>query len=1004
MEKTVDDGFVRDPESYKKETRIEDIKEFLSKLHPHGRTHIRAISQVDGSILQGFFDDHDILARRVVNLNSDEATKYNIYFGVNQFSDDRICQNTMAKGLGTKKGDIEKITSVCIDIDPVTDEYPAPMDAVKDTIAAGNFIADCLHGQSHLPRPIIVSSGNGVQMFWKCTYKMYDDEIEFGSAFISHVYNLIHEKYDFKNKHNVVFDTTVGSASQIMRLPGTINWKTKGSDEESYGYRVAHVISDSKFHEIQPILCERIYENGCILLNQERRKFVENGPWSQEDIDNVDKYFSIEYREMQASAYAATFDDKYKKEDGGFESSRNCYFWKKVGVLHRSFIIPIESAAKIVDKVWNQNRCHPPLTQEEMDKQLKGVSSYDESPIGCLLPNLDEWKVISRAEKAIEDAEVITSDTILKAYAAGPLYGAMVKITRENKKADTGMSKSRDIAMPSDIVRAPELGGYNAINDIADFYERYVGKGRPASVFSAALATLACVSSKYYAPLCFHSINDKSHTGMFIVNVSATGAGKTRGISAMKKLLSLCGMRSFFGGEQFVSDANLRASLASRPGTGVMFAVDEMGSKMSKSASSTAHYNANINAIIRDYYGCEDQNIAIADSGVARQKEKGIKINKKGVALIYRPCLTIFGAMTENQMEILTSDEHRKSGFSNRFVVFSDGTSRTWDEIEEEENPFKFDYNKKYVKTEDTVPERLKRHLETVVDLEIKAPKKDKDRDPAIAEFMVAYKDYYKTSSLLVGMEKESRFDFLQDLHISEDMIVQVIPSEKVMDDIFRLSKRTQYLSNKFTDMRKDGLANDMARVIENVGRLCSLSAIGRDAVNPYIESEDLQWAIGIANYSVKTMVKFCGVDDFDSDKTAALYMRMLKKAREAYIDKMRTSSKDIVYLTRSDLKNVFRNARSSGDQALDYLRLAHDNGDILLFEGDRMEEAVEKMREKGLMEDDFLSSGGKSKRGTKPSLLFIPRIGSEQRRIIMMIDECMDLSKPFIIDNKQID
>jgi len=442
---------------------------------------------------------------------------------------------------------------------------------------------------------------------------------------------------------------------------------------------------------------------------------------------------------------------------------------------------------------------------------------------------------------------------------------------------------------------------------------------------------------------------------------------------------------------------------------GQMFAVDEMGSKLSGSSSNATHYNANINAIIRDYYNCSEQNISIADSGIARQKEKGIQISKKGVALIHRPCLTIFGAMTENQMEILTSDVNRKSGFSNRFVVFSDGTSRTWDEIEGEENPFYFDYDKEYVKEEDVVPERLISHLETIVDLEIKAPKKDANRDEAVSEFMVQYKDHYKTSSLLVGKERENRYDFLQDLRISDEMIVQVRPTRKVMDDIFRLSKRLQYLSNKFSEMRKEGLANDLARVVENIGRLCSLSAIGRDAVKPIIEIEDLEWAIGIACYSVKTMVKFCGVDDFDDDKTAALYMRMLKKAREAYIDKMRTSSRDIVYLTRTDLKNVFRNARSSGDQALDYLRLAHDNGDILLFEGDVMDKAVEMLKEKGLMEDHCSlgrsSDGGKkSKRGAKPSLFFIPRIGNEQKRVIDMIDECMNLRKPFIIDNKQIE
>jgi len=146
-------------------------------------------------VQQHFFDDIDELVREAVAL---DERKINAYFATASFNDEgsRTADNALYQ------------RSLFLDLDCKTTQYASKKDAAQ---ALSTFVE-----ATSLPTPHIVSSGNGLHVYWA-----FDGDVAI------HEWRTVADRFKaLCAKHSFVIDAGVtGDAARILRIPGTHNWK-----------------------------------------------------------------------------------------------------------------------------------------------------------------------------------------------------------------------------------------------------------------------------------------------------------------------------------------------------------------------------------------------------------------------------------------------------------------------------------------------------------------------------------------------------------------------------------------------------------------------------------------------------------------------------------------------------------------------------------------------------------------------------------------------------------
>lgn len=999
------DGLLVTEALYPKKERIKDIVEFLNVFHPGGRVHVRAISQempAGKNILQGFFDDVEKLAETVVELNSSKEKGWNIYFGINEISKSKLCENIMHTGKGVSKSQIDVVTTVCLDIDPCDEIRPARPETVHETIEAAIYINDAVSRKYSIPAGTIITSGNGSQIFWRCHVPIggslheYAD-VEFGKKFVAYMaeYFLDKDNSNFTNLFNVKFDMSVGNAAQIMRLPGTINWK-KGGDKKVSSHRVALDITRRAPRVIHSQTCDMIeYAYPAIMEKKENkraRSFDDSYEWSEDHIKNVDEYYDLKTRKLRAIDYIAEFDEKTYTPGADGDDSRGNYFWSRSSAIQNGFLLNKDDTIELMDKNWNQIKCHPPLDMKRMRAQAndRAAERYTQVPKGSLLgpPPENKFAFKKKMDKIYNEAAEKAEDEVIRAMADNDVAGYIYQYTKQNKTGSKRMSKSDAVKFPSELVMAPG-GKDNMFNRIYDFYASTSKMdGVEAGVFSAALATISTLSAKYYVPPSFLSLMNTSHTGLFIANVTGPGVGKSLGMNAMRDMIHELGMGCFIGGNGFKSDAQLEENIASKPGCATAYVIEELGDRLGAAKGKKTGATADISSLVRDYYStARTKKITVGVTSGQRVQGKGIEYSNKGTATMRRPCLIIFGNLTEDQILEIASTKSRDNGTTSRFLFFSDGLVIPKVPKNQRVNKWKHNY-------------------QDLIDGKIKVPKYEIPNDiVAFCEKLVnpAWKgssvdvdeklrelEHKKHQSLLASDEPQEKWEYLQDLKLDDSFLVRCIPTMEAMEELEEISDRCVDLVRRFQDLGHDQLAKDVVRMAENISRVASISAIGKDPVKPIVEIDDVIWASKVVSTSVQTMMRLAGIKPAGaSTETFAdkRYSEIVSSAKKEYLKLVKENDslpddspekREVVFLSRKDFSKVNKLPGMSDkhDPLLAVLQLAHENGDIYLVTGEEVDVFMTYYRKRHKMPQT----------GRRKEFICIPIIKDEQDRIIKTV------------------
>jgi putative DNA primase/helicase len=225
-------------EAVTKERRIEMAVEML-RLFGNPIVEIRTLPP---PVERGYFDDLDAAARQAIEQSD---LQRNVYVTISEQCDHvaGLADNKIGKGASTKDADIAKYTNLVLDIDPVRAE--SGLAATDNEHAAARRVgaaAMALAAEMGWPEPLFVDSGNGC-------YVIFAIDLENTKANHDLVGRVLHAFAQKVDCPVAKVDTSVGNASRIFRVAGTINRKGEATDERPH--RMATIISRPTGHLVE---------------------------------------------------------------------------------------------------------------------------------------------------------------------------------------------------------------------------------------------------------------------------------------------------------------------------------------------------------------------------------------------------------------------------------------------------------------------------------------------------------------------------------------------------------------------------------------------------------------------------------------------------------------------------------------------------------------------------------------------------------------------------------
>jgi len=249
------------------ETRI--LRGLEKVLRPNQVVELRAlgVETAEGyRNLNGFFDDHRLLAEAAAHLCSEGAR--GVYFTPNPLKADfhLDARNTLGvarRGFAATDTDVEEIRWILIDIDP---SRPANISSTEEEKEGALAVAGKVRAflESHgWPQPLFADSGNGYHLMYLCE----------GLTAKDHKRLLDLLSFRFNLDGVAVVDQSVYNPSRIWKVYGT--YSRKGEDAPNRPWPLAHIISKVapkkavKQQQLQALLADSPKENKRAILSED---------------------------------------------------------------------------------------------------------------------------------------------------------------------------------------------------------------------------------------------------------------------------------------------------------------------------------------------------------------------------------------------------------------------------------------------------------------------------------------------------------------------------------------------------------------------------------------------------------------------------------------------------------------------------------------------------------------------------------------------------------------
>ncbi len=193
---------------------------------------LRVLRHIGGAPIRGYFNDKQVAAGAAIAANKNGT---GVYVTVNQLTDSIEATNQLTSGTATKDKDITRRRHLVLDIDP---EKPKGVEGTTEgehkAVLELAQKAKSMVAAMDWPEPMLVDSGNGAYLIFRIDLPNDEESKRLVNgvlkSFAAHI----------DNEAGRV-DQTVGNASRIFRLAGTMNQKGENSEERPH--RMAEIIS-----------------------------------------------------------------------------------------------------------------------------------------------------------------------------------------------------------------------------------------------------------------------------------------------------------------------------------------------------------------------------------------------------------------------------------------------------------------------------------------------------------------------------------------------------------------------------------------------------------------------------------------------------------------------------------------------------------------------------------------------------------------------------------------
>ena len=215
----------------------ENNRRFIKHLVARNKILEIMVKGEKGSLAFAWCNNEESIQDIINQLNSDEFNYTDAFMTINKPREEAYANKKLNKLYFTKNrplkcfkdDDIERINFLFVDVDPVSKERPVSKEVNARCVDVRKRIKEDLveHGFTD---PIEVNSGNGAALFFPLKGYLNTPKTR---VLINSTLKYLEEKYSNDIAH---VDTKVGNASRYCRVPGTMNYKNVGENDENFRY------------------------------------------------------------------------------------------------------------------------------------------------------------------------------------------------------------------------------------------------------------------------------------------------------------------------------------------------------------------------------------------------------------------------------------------------------------------------------------------------------------------------------------------------------------------------------------------------------------------------------------------------------------------------------------------------------------------------------------------------------------------------------------------------
>lgn len=341
-----------------------------------------------------------------------------------------------------------------------------------------------------------------------------------------------------------------------------------------------------------------------------------------------------------------------------------------------------------------------------------------------------------------------------------------------------------DVASPEIPAHLLDVPGF--VGDLVKWMGRGSYMPLPSLIMGSALATASAVFGRRYVG------STGLRTGLYVLGVAPSGAGKNDTLVLPNRLLAECGWSHIIGGGDISSHVGLVGAVQRNPVR--IFYLDEVGQLFRRMGGRrSAGWEATIKDRLLEFYS--------ASQGIWRDRE----VQGQGEpALVWNPSVTIFGVTTPNVWSDITGSD-LTGGLLGRMLVFEAG--------------------------------------EEVDDIS----RINKNQSGAIPSSLSGFLDY--ESDRAAHQYGEAGDLSTQSCAVPPSVIV---PDSPEALEVFNSLKVWEFERRRGLP---EHLRAIVVRAVENARKLAMVRALGIGSESPEIDAQDAQWAAEVSQWVCERMI-----------------------------------------------------------------------------------------------------------------------------------------------------